>query len=238
MSDSMDDGMSEGLSVVLPLYNGATFVQAAIQSIVEQQDLPPNWEIIVVDDGSTDNGVEICQQFAGLYPQIRVEQHPENRGVAAARNRGVELARYEYLGFIDQDDRWTLDKWRVQSRALRQSNVNYVLGHQLFELQNPTKPPHWFRPSWLQALQKAYVFGAMLIRKQDFLKVGSIREEYMYGGDDVDWFVRVKESGLSGIMLNDVVLHRNVHAHNASARTKQSNPELLRLIRAKLARQA
>ena len=238
MTDSIGDGTSDGLSVVLPLYNGAAFVQAAIQSILEQQDLPHHWEIIVVDDGSTDNGVEICQQFAGPYPQIRLEQHKANRGVAAARNRGVELARYEHLSFIDQDDRWTPDKWRVQSRALQHSNVNYVLGHQLFELQNPEKPPHWFRSSWLQAPQKAYVFGAMLIPKQEFLKVGLIREEYMYGGDDVDWLVRSKESGLNGIMLDTVVLHRKVHDRNASARTEQSNPELLRIIRAKIARQA
>lgn len=238
MSATEADCMSEGLSVILPLYNGANFVKAAIQSVVEQESLPTKWEIIVVDDASTDNGAEYCQQLAELYPQIRIEKHEANRGVAAARNRGIGLAKYEYLSFLDQDDQWARDKWQVQSKALRHSNVNFVLGHQSFELQNPDKPPHWFRQSWLQEPQKGYVFGALLIAKIDFMKVGLLCEEYMFGADDVDWFVRLRESDFNGIMLDDVVLHRHVHEHNASARTKQSNLELLSVIRAKLGRQA
>ncbi len=230
--------MNDGLSVVLPLYNGAAFVQAAIQSIVEQQKLPPKWEIIVVDDGSADNGVKICQKLAGLYPQIRVEQHPENRGVAAARNRGAALARYEYLGFVDQDDRWMPDKWRVQFQVLRESNADYVLGYQQFELQNPLNPPNWFRQEWAKQPQKAFVFGGLLLQRTVFLSVGILQESLKFGWDDVDWFNRARESGLIETIIEHVVLHRNVHDRNASARTKQSHPELLRLIRAKLARQA
>lgn len=230
--------MSEaGLSVVLPLYNGAAFVQEAVNSIRQQQDLPANWEVIIIDDGSTDEGLELCWQLAGKHAQVRVEQHDTNLGVAASRNRGVALARYDHLGFIDQDDRWMPNKWRVQSQALRQTNVDYVLGHQQFELQDPQTLPHWFRASWLEAPQKAFVFGSMLIFRQRFIKVGAIEESYRYGADDVDWFVRATQAGLSQIMLDDVVLHRYVHDCNASARTAQSNPELLRVIRAKLARQ-
>jgi glycosyltransferase involved in cell wall biosynthesis len=230
--------MNEGLSVVLPLYNGAAFVQAAIQSIVEQQKLPPKWEIIVVDDGSADNGVEICQKLSGLYPQISVEQHPENRGVAAARNRGVELARYKYLGFIDQDDRWMQDKWHVQFQVLRESNAHYVLGYQQFELQDPLNPPHWFRQTWAKQPQKAFVLGGLLMQRADFLNAGLLEESLKFGLDDVDWFNRARESGLIEIIIEHVVLHRYVHDRNASARTKQFNQELLRLIRAKIARQA
>jgi glycosyltransferase involved in cell wall biosynthesis len=226
-----------GLSVVLPLYNGAKFVEAAINSIIEQKGLPANWEVIVVDDGSTDDGVERCRQLARQYPQIVIKQHETNLGVAAARNLGVALCRYEYLGFIDQDDRWMPEKWLVQSKALQETDYDYVLGHQRFELQNPQHPPHWFRVSWLESSQKAFVFGAMLITKQVFLKLGAINEGYRYGADDVDWFVRTKVMGLSQLMLDNVVLHRYVHDRNASARTAQSNLELLLFIRAKLARQ-
>jgi glycosyltransferase involved in cell wall biosynthesis len=237
MSHGVGDGTSGGLSVVLPLYNGGAFVQAAIQSIIEQQDLPENWEIIAVDDGSTDNSVEICQQLAGRYPQIRIEQHEVNRGVAAARNRGVELAKHEYLGFIDQDDRWLPDKWLVQSQVLRKSKADYVLGYQQFELQNSLKPPHWFRQEWAKQPQKAFVLGGLLIQRAGFLRVGLLQESLKFGLDDVDWFNRARESGLIEAMIEHVVLQRYVHDRNASARTKQSNPELLRLIRAKLARQ-
>lgn len=229
-------GVGEGLSVVLPLYEGAAFVKAAIQSVIDQKGLPNQWEIIVVDDGSTDNGAQIVRTLAQQQPQIKLELHPTNRGVAAARNRGVELAKYEYLGFIDQDDCWMADKWLVQLQVLRKSTVDYVLGYQKFNLQNPEKPPYWFRQEWVKQPQKAFLFGALLTRKSTFLKVGPLEETLKFGFDDVDWFSRAQESGLTRKMLDHVVLHRCVHDRNASARTAQSNPELLRLIRAKLAR--
>lgn len=228
--------MSEGLSVVLPLYDGAAFVKAAIQSVIEQKGLPSQWEIIVVDDGSTDDGVQIVRNLAQQYPQIKLELHQTNRGVAAARNRGVELAKYEYLGFIDQDDCWSPGKWLLQLQVLRESKVDYVLGYQKFNLQNPENPPHWFRQEWFKQPQKAFLFGALLTRKATFHKVGALEETFKFGGDDVDWFSRAQESGLTKKMLDHVVLHRCVHDRNASARTAQSNPELLRLIREKLAR--
>jgi glycosyltransferase involved in cell wall biosynthesis len=228
--------MTDGLSVVLPLYNGAAFVRAAIDSVIKQKNLPQKWEIIVVDDGSSDHGVSICLQLAEQKSQIRVEHHRVNLGVAAARNHGVELARYRYLGFIDQDDHWAPNKWLLQSQALHDSKADYAIGYQLFELQNPESPPHWFRDSWLQKPQKACVFGAILIAKQDFLKVGSLNEKYRYG-DDIDWFLRAKEKGLKQEIVDHVVLHRYVHDRNASAYTAQSNLELLQLIRNKLARQ-
>ena len=227
-----------GLSVVLPLYNGASFVKGAIDSVMAQQELPAHWEILVVDDGSSDSGAEICRRLAVQHPQIRVEQLPDNLGVATARNRGVARARYEHLGFIDQDDQWLPCKWQTQLRALSESEVDYVLGHQQFELESPHKPPHWFRQDWLQGPQIAYVLGGMLIRRDKFCQVGDLDQSLRFGGDDVDWFNRAKIAGLTHKTIDDVVLHRYIHDHNASGRTQQSNPELLRVIRAKLARQA
>lgn len=88
------------VSVIIPCYNGARFLPEAIESVLGQTYL--QFEIIVVDDGSTDNSGEIAVR----YPSVRYIRQ-ENQGVAAARNRGLRESKGSYLVFLDQDDRMT-----------------------------------------------------------------------------------------------------------------------------------
>jgi|GEM_PF-874281 len=228
--------INPSLSVVLPLYNGAQYVSEAIESIVTQADLPREWEIIVIDDGSTDDGVAICQRLAQRYKQIRIEVQPSNQGVTVARNRGIKLARFEYLCFIDQDDIWVSDKWRKQLKALTEIKPDYVLGHQAFFMQDDQMPlPSWFRQEWALSSQQGYLFGCLLIRRHDFLKFGLLDERCKYGADDVEWFGRARQISLNVLMLSEIVLKRRIHMSNASAQTQHSTPALLALIRRRLA---
>ena len=89
------------ISVIIPLYNKSATVKQTIKTVLDQTI--SDYEIIVVDDGSTDNGIELIKEINN--PQIRVIEQ-ENRGVSSARNHGIQEARGEWIAFLDADDEW------------------------------------------------------------------------------------------------------------------------------------
>ena len=90
------------LSVIIPMYNASQYIQQCLDSIVVQDGFP-DFQIIVIDDGSNDNGADIVQEYSLKYSNIELYKQ-ENQGVSAARNRGMDLARGKYVSFIDADD--------------------------------------------------------------------------------------------------------------------------------------
>lgn len=90
------------VSVVLPIYNGAAVVSDAIQSIILQSYT--DWELIIIDDGSTDDSLLIAEEYESSDPRIKVYQNPLNLGLAATMNRGVEIAAGDYIAVQEQDD--------------------------------------------------------------------------------------------------------------------------------------
>ena len=91
-------------SVVIPLYNKEHYIASTLRSVLAQTY--PDYEVIVVDDGSTDNSLQTCKTVQSDKIQI-VQQ--ANQGVSAARNKGIELAAGEYICFLDADDAWHPD---------------------------------------------------------------------------------------------------------------------------------
>ena len=90
--------MNDLISVVVPVYNAANYLDACLESL-RAQDYP-NWEAVLVDDGSTDDSPRLCDAWAAKEPRIRV-LHRENGGVSAARNAGIAEAKGELLAFMD-----------------------------------------------------------------------------------------------------------------------------------------
>lgn len=91
------------LSIIIPLYNTERYIEKCIQSCIDQNIDHEFYEIIVVNDGSTDNSIKIVEKFKEYYTNIIV-YHQENRGVSAARNQGITLAKGDYIVFLDADD--------------------------------------------------------------------------------------------------------------------------------------
>ena len=113
------------VSIIIPCYNAEQYVAEAIQSALDQTY--PNCEIIVIDDGSTDGSLDVIKTFSD---RVRWETGP-NRGGCVARNRGLELARGEWIQFLDADDRITPEKIESQIQIVRKaSHPNSMVGCQ------------------------------------------------------------------------------------------------------------
>ncbi|MCB0543765.1 MAG: glycosyltransferase family 2 protein, partial [Saprospiraceae bacterium] len=93
--------MTELVSCVVPTYNRAAFLKDAIESTLAQDY--PNWELIIVDDQSADNTAEVAKAYAEKDPRIRYFLNPQ-KGVSSARNYGIEMAKGQYIAFLDDDD--------------------------------------------------------------------------------------------------------------------------------------
>ncbi|NDV57807.1 glycosyltransferase family 2 protein [Bacteroides sp. 519] len=90
-----------GISVIMPTYNQASYIKRAILSLINQTYT--NWELIIVNDGSTDN-TENCIRFFQNHPQIRVLKNEKNKGLGYALNKGIDHARYNYIAYLPSDD--------------------------------------------------------------------------------------------------------------------------------------
>lgn len=115
--------MNQLISIIVPVYNVELYLDKCLKSIVNQSY--QNIEIILVDDGSKDNSSSICDKWALLDKRIKVI-HQENRGVSAARNVGLDIAKGELIGFVDPDDEIELDMYESMIRNMNISNADIV----------------------------------------------------------------------------------------------------------------
>jgi glycosyltransferase involved in cell wall biosynthesis len=114
------------ISVIIPTYNRSKRLRKALESVARQRLLPT--EVIIVDDGSTDETAHLIDGFSKILAPNLLYYFQPNRGPAAARNRGVEMASGNYLAFLDSDDEWHRDKLAIQYEALH-ANPHYLISH-------------------------------------------------------------------------------------------------------------
>jgi glycosyltransferase involved in cell wall biosynthesis len=151
----------ETISVVIPLYNKAPYIERAIRSVLVQTVAPD--EIIVVDDGSTDGGGDLVEAIQN--PLIKLVRQ-ENRGVSVARNRGIELAQGELIAFLDADDAWEpqyLEEIYALRRRFPEAGA-YATAVELVDRQgkSPKAPCTPFQlPADGQGLMEFFVEGAL-----------------------------------------------------------------------------
>ncbi|QYA24897.1 glycosyltransferase family 2 protein [Gramella sp. MT6] len=109
------------VSVIMPAYNAEAFIADSIQSVIAQTY--PNWELLVIDDASTDNMKEIVKGFSEKDKRIKLLENDSNLGTHHSRNRGIKAAQGHLIAFLDADDQWKPSKLYTQVKILQKGNV-------------------------------------------------------------------------------------------------------------------
>ena len=192
---------SEGISVVMPLYNKEAEVEQSLRSVIEQSLAPR--EIIVVDDGSTDSSVAIVERIIAQYRDVPIRFiRQENSGVSAARNRGVREATGEFVAFIDADDVWLSGYISEVCRLMTyypdadaySTAFDIVDRGRRYAAAVPTKEGYINVAE--EALKRRYpiIPSTATLRRSTLLKVGGFPEGMRIGEDQWLW-VRLLQCG-------------------------------------------
>ena len=212
------------VSIIIPTYNAARFLPQAIDSIRGQSYQPP-LEIIIIDDGSTDDTAVIVQQ---LGPDIRYI-YQENSSPAIARNRGIAASRGALIGFLDADDLYPPNKFELQvSRLMNDPTVDVVQGRiKYIHLEGSEDR------SVILDDEEALTFiqiGGALFRKSVFERIGGFDEDLRFS-EDHDIFIRLRENNIPFVILNEITLYYQLHETNMTNDQTMMDFQLLRVLK-------
>ena len=193
------------ITVVIPLYNKQNSIVATLQSVLAQTY--QNFEIVIVDDGSTDNSAQVVEELISAHPQplpkgkgVRLVRKA-NGGVCSARNRGIQEAKYDYIALLDGDDLWDEHYLEEQVKLIQDFPEAMMWGINFAEISNgqlirtlPTGLPEGYRgyiENYFQIpgrISDLYCSSSVVIKKKVFDKVGSFDERIKYAEDSDMWF--------------------------------------------------
>ena len=111
------------ISIITPTYNSSKYIAETIQSVISQTYI--DWELIIIDDCSSDDTTEIVESFILLDERIKLIRNQNNRGAAFSRNAGMIKSKSNYLAFIDGDDVWEKDKLQKQLLFMKDNNISF-----------------------------------------------------------------------------------------------------------------
>ena len=206
--------MNPLVSIVVVTYNRAHFLKDALDSILRQTF--KDYEIVLVDDGSTDNTKEIVEQYEGIR-----YIYQEHGGISKARNSAVKAAKGKWIATLDSDDLWKEQKLQKQMDYLQAhpdcrivytayGNFTDILADKLDERQR----------NLLQIAEKWYLPSALIDTKL-FSEIG-LYDETLQWGEDIDWIIRLKFSrAVVEHRLDEILYLRRVHTSNISNSRKK-----------------
>jgi teichuronic acid biosynthesis glycosyltransferase TuaG len=196
------------ISIVMPAYNCESTVDAAIGSV--QLQTFDGWELIIVDDCSTDGTWRSLQHFSAVDPRIKIHRHARNLGVAAARNTALSACRARYIAFLDSDDCWLADKLQMQLDVMEREALSLSYTQYRTFRVSPDTPGPLIRPpasfTYEKLLRNTGIACSTVMI--DTSRVGiphflSVRHE-----DFACWLSLLKRGASAGLVPRDLMRYR------------------------------
>jgi glycosyltransferase involved in cell wall biosynthesis len=228
------------IAAIIPLYNGAVYIEKAIRTVLEQTLIPA--ELIVVDDGSMDQGAQIVEQLATTRPAkvpIRLLRQ-SNGGQSSARNLGARHAHGDLIAFLDQDDVWYPDHLEKLARPYEESRSRR-LGWVYSDLDEINEDGTMVTRSFLSTMgtqhPKRDLFAclredmfvlpsASLISRRAFLSVGGFDEQLM-GYEDDDLFLRLFQSGHENVFIDEPLSQWRIYTNSTSYSWRMAHSRMI-----------
>lgn len=213
------------VSLVIPVYNAVSFINQAIESVLAQTHQP--LEILVIDDGSTDQTVRLLEQYE---PSIRLFKQSKNSGVSAARNVGIRAARGKFIAFLDADDVFIeKEKLAGQLGVINEKDCDMVISGWQTTDENLNKISE--RAVWLEVphlnlfnfIRTLPVLpSAMLVSRAKLLEINGF-DESLTNAEDVDLVFRLLLAGCRTEWLPEITVAYRRHSANATNQLRSQN---------------
>ena len=214
--------MTEFLTVIIPVHNGSAFINRALQSVFCEL---PDANIVIVENGSSDNSIEILEQI--VDPRVQFLSQPE-ANKCSARNAGALAANRKYITFLDQDDEITT-KRAEYLKYLENDERDVVVGTQEFVLSEAEMIPPYFK-SVIASGKPLYAPMTLVIERTKYLDLGGFNDEHRYA-EDFELMTRINEKELKVKYVEESSLIRHFHGNNDSRNIELSRQELFKVLR-------
>ena len=207
------------VSVIIPAYNASEWIAETVESVLKQEY--QNFEIIVVDDGSTDNTEKIVTSFG---PKINY-YYKKNGGQSSARNFGIKNAKGKYIAFLDSDDLWFKQKLRLQVDLLEKNNFKWAYtdgiafdnstNEILFRFNNKSK--QYEGDILIKIFQSCFIpMPTVIVNKEVFLEIGYFNENHNFRNRE-DWEMWIRIAEVYPIaLIPEILVKYRVHKKSVS----------------------
>lgn len=199
------------VSIITPVFNSELFLEETIKSVLKQTFT--NWELILIDGGSSDRSNEICNEYVKKDTRIKLLNNINDCGPAHARYTGIKAAKGDYIAFLDADDLWSENKLLVQLREMQEKNISFSYTR-CRELQPNGKTVSRVLPTKISFSYPSYlgqrgIYALTVVIKKELLSEDIIsiwnRDSY----DDTLWWLLIMKKGVKAFLVDaDLALYR------------------------------
>ncbi len=207
------------ISIIMPTYNAETFISESIHSVLSQTYT--DWELLVIDDCSTDHTAAIVHEFIISHPNIRYHKNTNNLGAGGSRNIGITLSKGSWIAFLDSDDLWHPNKLKLQLQCADEHQASFTFSGSSFINEYGKALSYYLEVpaviTYKELLKQNIIScSSVMIRKEIIVDYPMLSDPSVHE-DFVTWLRILKEQIPFANGINQPLLHYRVHQSSKSS---------------------